>query len=229
MDGNTWRKYRFVTDPGTEPPFFLEAWNSAAYPEWWRRCGFTELATYSSAAVSDLSVRDERVGRTKTRLLGGGVALRPLNPADFAAELARIYEVSVVSFQQNYLYTPLPLAAFTAQYEQIRARVRPDLVILAEHEGRPVGYVFAIPDLAQAARGEQVTTVVLKTLAVLPGRAYMGLGAVLTDELHQAARRAGYARAIHAYMHESNKSRNLSAHYGSSIRRYTLFQKRLVA
>src|SRR5262249_55020969 len=24
MDGNTWRRYRFVTDAGTEPPFLLE-------------------------------------------------------------------------------------------------------------------------------------------------------------------------------------------------------------
>src|SRR5687767_13758004 len=24
MDGNTWRRYRFVTDPGVEPPFLLE-------------------------------------------------------------------------------------------------------------------------------------------------------------------------------------------------------------
>jgi len=37
----------------------------------------------------------------------------------------------------------------------------------------------------------------------------------------------GFTRAIHALMHETNKSRNLSARYARTIRRYTLFSKRL--
>ena len=32
MDGNTWRRYRFVTEPGTEPPFLLEPTNPATWP-----------------------------------------------------------------------------------------------------------------------------------------------------------------------------------------------------
>ena len=32
MDGNTWRKYRFVTDRGIEPPFFLEPENPVEWP-----------------------------------------------------------------------------------------------------------------------------------------------------------------------------------------------------
>lgn len=229
MDGNTWRKYRFVTDRGTEPPFFLEAWNPPEYPCWWQAAGFQPLAEYFSASVNDLDARDERLVNVTLRMVDAGITLRPLNPADFAAELRRIHDVSVVSFRDNYLYTPLPFEPFAAQYQQIAPHVKPELVLLAEHEDKPVGYVFALPDWAQHARGEPVTAVIVKTLAVLPGRAYMGLGAVLLGEVHQAARRLGFRRAIHAYMHESNKSRNLSARYGETIRRYTLFQKRLVS
>src|SRR5436190_8969300 len=32
MDGNTWRRYRFVTDRGNAPAFFLEPENPAAWP-----------------------------------------------------------------------------------------------------------------------------------------------------------------------------------------------------
>jgi hypothetical protein len=52
---------------------------------------------------------------------------------------------------------------------------------------------------------------------------------LLLAEVHEAARRLGFRRAIHALMHETNRSRNLSAHYSRTIRRYTLFARRLNA
>lgn len=227
MDGNTWRRYRLVTDPGDEPLFFLEPGNPADWPGWWRAAGYAPLAEYYSTATDDLLAQDARLPGVAARMAAAGVTIRPLAPAQFEAELTRIYEVSVVSFQENYLYTPLPKEAFFAQYRAIQSRVRPELVLLAEQGGWPVGYVFATPDFAQAQRGAAMTTVIVKTLAVLPGRAYAGLGALLLGAVHGAARNLGFTRAIHALMHENNRSRNLSAHYARTIRRYALFAKRL--
>jgi L-amino acid N-acyltransferase YncA len=229
MDGNTWRRYRLVTDVGTEPPFFLEPANPAEWPAWWRLAGFGPLAEYYSSATDDLARRDPRLDAAAARMASAGVTIREIDPAHFEEDLARIYEVSVVAFQDNYLYTPLPREAFLAQYRAIQARVKPELVLLAEQERGPVGYVFATPDYAQAQRGEPITTVIVKTLAVLPARANAGLGALLLGRVHEAAQSLGFTRAVHALMHETNKSRNLSARYAGTIRRYTLFSKRLNA
>ncbi|MGH7946179.1 MAG: GNAT family N-acetyltransferase [Opitutaceae bacterium] len=227
MDGNTWRRYRFVTEAGTEPPFLLEPVNPPEWPVWWRAAGFEPLAEYHSTATRDLTSRDERVARVTARMTAAGMTIREIDPARFEEELGRIHDVSVISFQENYLYTPLPREEFIAQYGAMRSQMRPELLLLAVHAGRPVGYVFAIPDLAEAKRGEPVKTIIVKTLAVLPGRTYAGLGAVLLDAVHAAAQRLGFRRAIHALMHETNASRNLSAHYAQTIRRYTLFARRL--
>jgi GNAT superfamily N-acetyltransferase len=227
MDGNTWRRYRFVTDAGTEPPFFLEPTNPPEWPAWWRAGGFEPLAEYYSTATRDLMTRDERLTGATARMAAAGVTIREFDSARFEEELGRIFDVSTISFQANYLYTPLPRAEFVAQYGAMRTQMRPELVLLAEQAGRPVGYVFAIPDLAEAKRGGPIRTVIVKTLAVLPGRAYAGLGALLLDAVQGAAQRLGFTRAIHALMHETNASRNLSAHYGQTIRRYTLFARRL--
>jgi predicted N-acetyltransferase YhbS len=227
MDGNTWRKYRLVTAAGTEPPFFMEPVNPPEWPEWWRAAGFGILAEYYSSATQDLGKSDARLAGVTARLTAAGMTIRPLDPACFEEELGRIHDVSVESFQENFLYTPLPRAEFIAQYRTVQTRVRPELVRLAEQQGRAVGYVFALPDWAQAQRGEPITTVIVKTLAVRPGRAYAGLGAWLLGDVHAAAERLGYRRAIHALMHETNQSRNLSAHYAETIRRYALFSRRL--
>jgi len=229
MDGSTWCSYRFVTEAGTEPPFLLEPVHPPEWPQWWQAAGFAPLAEYYSTVTPDLTPRDERVERTAARLQQQGVVIRPVNLADFEVELGRIHDVSTISFQPNFLYTPLPREEFLAQYRGVRAMLRSELLLLAEHAGRPVGYVFVLPDLLAARRGEPVTTVIVKTLAVLPGRAYAGLGAVLLAEVHAAARRLGFTRAIHALMHESNASRNLSAHYARTIRRYALFARRLTS
>ena len=227
MDGNTWRRYRLLTERGSEPTFFLEPDNPDDWPRWFAEAKFQPLATYFSALNDDLSMEDPRIPRAAERLERAGVRLRPINPADFTGELRRIYEISRVSFADNFLYTPIAEADFLAQYESIRSHLRPELVLLAEQENRPVGFIFGVPDLAQAKRGAPMDTVILKTVATLPGRAWAGLGNVLVARCQQAARALGFRRVIHALMHESNNSLNLSGHYAKPFRRYTLFARQL--
>lgn len=227
MDGNTWHRYRLLTERGPEPTFFLEPDNPDAWPEFFKASGFVPLATYFSGLNADLSVKDERIPRTRERLERGGITLRPLDPEQFVDELRRIYEVSRVSFQSNFLYSPIPESEFLAQYEPVRKHLRPELVILAEDAGHPVGYVFGIPDLAQAQRGQPVDTVIVKTVAVLPGRRSAGLGNVLVAACQDQAQALGFRRVIHALMHESNNSLNLSGHYARPFRRYTLYSRPL--
>jgi GNAT superfamily N-acetyltransferase len=227
MDGNTWRRYRLVTERGHEPPFFLEPDNPDEWPRWFTASGFRPLAQYFSALNDDLTVEDPRMARTEVRLEREGVRLRPLDSGKFIEELRRIYAVSRVSFERNFLYTPISEEEFLAQYEPVQAQVRPELVVLAEQSGQPVGFIFGLPDLAQARRGVPIDAAVLKTVAVLPGRTQTGLGSLLIARCQQAARALGFRRVIHALMHENNHSRNISGHYAKPFRRYTLFSRAL--
>ncbi|WP_044620341.1 GNAT family N-acetyltransferase [Gynuella sunshinyii] len=224
MDGNTWRRYRWVSDVGSEPPFFLEPENPSAYPDYFRQAGFHPLAHYSSARVTDLNLQDSRIPAVRERLQKREISWRALDMNRFEDELKAIYQLSIQSFSGNFLYTPITEAEFLQQYQAVQTVVQPQLVLLAEQHGELLGYLFAIPDFNQARRGEDIDTCVLKTVAVLPGRRAAGLGAVLVAECHRIARDMGYCRAIHALMHASNKSKNLSSHYGQSMREYTLYQ-----
>jgi GNAT superfamily N-acetyltransferase len=227
MDGNTWRRYRVLTERGEEPAFFMEPDN----PEWWAPAfassGFTPLATYSSSLVKDLRRKDPRAERAKMRLEKDGIRFRNVNLSCFEEDLCGIYEVSLVSFPNNFLYTPISEQAFMDQYLPYRDKIVSDLVFLAEDAGRPVGYLFAVPDYAEAMRGQVMQTVIGKTLAILPGRRYGGLGVVLTGMLHQRAADLGYSRLIHALQNEENQVQNLSGFYGEKMRRYVLFSCQL--
>jgi GNAT superfamily N-acetyltransferase len=223
MDGNTWRRYRFITERGEAPPFFLEPDNPDEWPSHWTAAGFTPLATYSSAANEDLSTEDPRTERSRESLLAAGIRLRELNPSDAEADLQRIFTLSLLAFSGNFLYTPIDEREFMAANRALLPHVRPELVLMAERAGDLVGYMFAVPDMLQARRGEPVDTVILKTMAVHPAVRGAGLGGVLMDDVQRAARTLGFRRAIHALMHEGNRSRRLSDRYARTIRRYTLF------
>lgn len=234
MDGNTWRRYRWVIDSAPdEPPFLMEPTNTPAYPAWWSAAAFSPLATYQSALVTRLDTTDPRLERVRERLARDGITIRTLpatpdlTPARFEAELRALHAVSLVSFAHNYLYTPLSAEDFVAQYLPYREKIRPEFVFIAEHAGRCVGYMFSLPDYLRPARGLPLDTLILKTAAILPGRAYAGLGALLAEKTHHAARAAGFTRVIHALALEDNPVTNITARHGTVIRRYALFARRL--
>jgi hypothetical protein len=228
MDGNTWRRYRLVVERGAEPPFFLEPDNPPEWPTHFTDAGFLPLAWYFSALNEDLGRRDPRAAAVVDRLTETGVTVRELDLSRFDEELGRIYRVAAASFQNAFLYTPLSEEAFAAQYRAIKTLVRPELVLLAERDGEPVGFSFSVPDALEAARGAPPRTVVFKTLAALPDRrAYSGLGSLMVDRTHQTARTLGYTRVVHALMHDTSHSRAISERTGRTIRRYALFARAL--
>ncbi len=230
LDGSTWRSYRFVTDPGNEPPFFLEPVNPPEYPEQFLSAGFDSFAEYISARRAGPVIADPRAEEADRRLENLGVAIRPLDVTRLEEELRVIYRASLIIFRDNVLYSPIPEEEFLALYQPILPMAQPDTFLLAEREGELVGFVFGIPDYLQAQRGEQVDTLIIKTLARLPEREYAGLGAVLLRRCETiGAEQLGYHRSIHALMHMNNASITLSKRSAKAIRGYTLFGKDLTS
>jgi len=231
MDGNTWRRYRFVTGAGSlqppQPRFFLEPVNPPDWPRQFEHAGFEKLAEYYSALNSDLARPDERIEPVAARLEVSGVRIRSAAGTDLHAQLKRIYHVSRIAFARNLLYTELSEEDFVAQYMGLLDRIRPELLFLAERDCELVGFVFAIPDFAQAARGSAIDTFVIKTVAILPHADLRGLGGVLVSRAQQAGHRLGFRRCIHALMHEGNVSRRISGHYAETMRRYTLYRQEI--
>lgn len=226
MNGNTWRRHRYVVSGEARGPFFLEPRNSREYPDWWRGAGFSELSHYTSSVIA-MDGRRVVSPAMKARLEGSGIVIRKLDPARYEEELKRIHALSLRAFASNFLYTPLGEAEFLDAYGKVRNHVEPDFVRIAERAGVPCGFVFAIRDLEAEARGEK-PAVIVKTLAVDPGSRSAGLGSLLVDEVHAAALEKGYVESIHAMEHESNTSRKITSRYdGRVFRNYALFVKTL--
>lgn len=221
VNGSTWFSYRLVTDPGTRPPFALEPWNSPAEVARWRSAGFSERLTYhSSLATPETYPHDPRHADLTAKFAGVTIRQPTLEEPQLRRDLTALHDLSLAAFAGNTLYTPLPLPAFEALYRPLLPRVPLDWVWLAEQGGQMVGFLFTYPDPASQA-------LILKTIAIRPGRAWAGLGRHLSNLMHARAFAAGTREVIHALMWDGNESAALSSTRGNVIRRYAVMGKAL--
>jgi GNAT superfamily N-acetyltransferase len=226
MDGSIWRRYRLLTERGTEPPFFLEPDNPDEWPAHFEAASFTPLAQYYSALNVDVA-RHTMPDDIDSSLADEGFVVRPLDVRDTEAEIHRLWEIASRAFASQLLYTPIAEDEFAEMHRPLLAFVRPELVQVAEADGRAVGFCFAIPDVLQARRGETIDRVVFHTIAVLPEHRGRGIARLLVARIAEQARQLGFRRTIFALMHEDSRSRKLERGLMQDFRRYTLFARRL--
>ncbi|MGE5474210.1 MAG: GNAT family N-acetyltransferase [Ignavibacteriales bacterium] len=227
MNGNTWRSYRFITNRGNEPDFFLEPDNPDIYPDYFLEAGFYPIEEYISAINYDLSARDPRTLDTEEKIKEQKITIRKIDIDRFEEELNIIYEISLEGFKDNVLYTPMSREDFFKQYLPLKDLIIPEFVLIAQDKDKkPIGFVFALPNINQLKRGEKIDTVILKTLAIIPEKRSGGLGSLLINKVRETAYEMDYKKAVYALIHKANKSRNIAEHFGETIRTYTLYERK---
>jgi hypothetical protein len=231
MDGDTWGRYRFVTEWGTASAFWPEPNHPRSWPNHFRQEGFQPCTHYFSAINTRLTRRDPRLPRVTSRLSEIGVAMRPLRRDARDQDLRSMRRVVHGAFLQNPFYTELSEQDFLDRHRHLDQCIPLDFVWIAEHDGHPIGFVFAYPDPCEKQRTGRVETVVVKTLATLPSRAgpsrrlYAGLGQWMLEQIQQQAHQRGFTRVIHALVRDVPHLRRISERYAQPMRRYTLFAK----
>jgi predicted N-acetyltransferase YhbS len=228
MDGNTWRRYRFITERGTAKPFFLEPDNPDEYPVHFRRNGFDTLATYVSEINDSIATRQPDLGPLRAKMQKSGVEIRPIDTTNPDDDLDGVYNVVCESFRDAFMYTPLDRESYRRMYAPLLQEVDPRLMLVATQAGEVVGFIFSPPDVCQRKYQDRVDAIVIKTIAILPRPELSGLGRVLIVDLIENALSMGFTTAISALMHVDNRSQVISADCAGPMRRYELFAKDLL-
>lgn len=204
INGDTWHTYRLVSWSSSEPAFPLEPQNPLWYNEAFEEMGFKPLQKYRSdkfdlSRVQPLSNKD------------AALHLRNFKEAD----LRLIHHISLRGFEGNFLYNHIAFENFNKLYQPMLPMIDRELVVIAEVDNNPVGFMFAF------AAGENL---ILKSMAVLPGFRSKGIGAKMMNHILLAGQRKGLKSAIAALMSEGNNSHEIISKYGSEkIREYTLY------
>ena len=227
MDGNTWRRYRFVTERGTAKPFFLEPDNPDDWPIHFSRQGFSPLAHYVSEINPRMATRQPELGLLRQKLEKTGITIAPLSDQDREADIDGIYDVVTESFKDAFMYTKLDRESYRQMYAPLLKSVDPRLMLVAKQGGEVVGFIFAPPDILQRDYQDSIDAIVIKTIAILPRQEFSGLGRVLIVDMLKHAVDMGFTTAISALMHTDNRSQKISADCAGPMRRYSILSKAL--
>lgn len=231
VNGNTWSPYRLVTQGFDKPAFALENYTEKSYPGHFESSGFFSIAEYASSILpcqEDFCARSESLAE---ELANKGIKVRNFDRSKVNEELDALYKVSIEAFADNFLYSPITKDEFQALYMPLIDIVDEELILIAEKEGKAVGYLFAIANrLLSPANNVFNDSLVLKTLARMPGprEELGGIGLYLTSLCHRRAKAKGFERIIHALYKNDNRSACFSNKPEVKVfRKYNLFAKEL--
>ena len=125
-------------------------------------------ATASSATYDPVPERLERAVRIMQERMG--ITVRALNMKDFQGEVESIKAIYNAAWEKNWGFVPMTEHEIDHLAQQFKPVVIPDIVPMAEKDGKVVGFGLALPDLNtifRTNRSGRMFPVVLKLLWAL--------------------------------------------------------------
>ena len=135
------------------PPRIMQAHNPPYYAgllESWGLAKAKDLYSWWFADPHNMAERwRERADRLRKR---GKIVIRSFNESDFDAEVERCKTVYNGGMRDNWGFVSLSDAEFRYFAQRLRRLATPEMAILAEVDGKPVGFSVTLPDINEAIR-----------------------------------------------------------------------------
>ena len=132
-------------------PTLMMPHNPRYYVQLVERAGFAkakDLWVYQGGSEEHYVPVPERLARgTELIRQRQGITLRSLNLKDFNAEVERIKELYNAAWEKNWGFVPMTDHEIDHLADQFRPVVIPDMVPMAEKDGKLIGFGIALPDL----------------------------------------------------------------------------------
>jgi len=227
-------------------PMVLSPYNPPSYPTLVRAAGYApavELRSYEWR--HELKPRDEVAGLRARR--DPALTIRASDPKRWDEECRILGDLYNRSFTNVWGFVPLTRDEFRHRAESFRAFYRPDLVLFAEREGRPVGFALTLPDANEVLgplRGRlwpfgwwrlmkgipKIRAGRFILIGVDPDETGHGAAFELSYRMMEAVIRAGFTRAeISLILGLNERMNRITQTYGwPQVGLYRLYRKDLV-
>ena len=229
MNENTWGKYRTMKQSNGEPLFLLENVNPMSDNEILLKAGYQEIYTYTSTKGKlENAYQSQSIEMMRKKIQEKGITIRNFNKENYMEDLKKIYHISLKSFGRNPLYTPIDEESFLKQYIPYVHLADEDIILLAEKDGKEIGFIFCIPDFGETKRSQKISTIIVKTVAVIPEFQKLAIGNVLMSDIANIAKQKGFEKWICAFMYANNTSQKMAKRNQTEvIREYALYGKKI--
>jgi GNAT superfamily N-acetyltransferase len=233
------------------PPTIMTTYNPTWYPALLEACGFTKAKDLYAWELSSSTPPPEKVARVAEKIRQReGVRVRPVSLKDFDAEVARIKALYNAAWENNWGFVPMTEHEFDHLAKELKQMVRPELTLVAEVKGEPVGFALTLPDANEALKAangrlttfglpiglaklllasRRIRRLRLILLGTVAGYRRRGLDAILYLDTLRTARELGFEGGEISWTLEDNHlvNRAIESMGGQRSKTYRVYERPL--
>jgi GNAT superfamily N-acetyltransferase len=238
----------FLLEGFDSPPVIMMPYNPKYYLDLMTKCGLVKAkdlyAYYMSREDAIVAQIDQIVTKTKAEI---ALSLRTIDLKNLEDEAARIKDVYNNAWEKNWGFVPWTNEEIDHIAKKLKTAADPDLIIIAEHEGNPIAFAVAFPNLNEVIKrinGKLTPWGILKFLyyrrkikgirvmvfGILKEYRHTGVSYMLYSELDKNSRGKDYEWCETSWQLEDNEpvNRFVESLGGKVYKKYRIFEKKIV-
>jgi len=231
-----------------DPPAIMMPYNPPYYTLLLESCGLRKAKDLYAYTIDDTAVMPEKVLRiTELVRKKTNITFRSINFAHLKHEIEVLKSVYNSAWTANWGFYPMTEEEFDYMAKELKRFAVPDLILIAEVDGKPAGFSLTLPDIYQALKRcngrlfpfgilkflrdrkkiDRARVMVLGIVEVFRRR---GIDALFYLETFQRGKRLGYKRGELSWVLEDNVTMNspLEAIGARLYKKYRIYEAKLI-
>ena len=215
----------FLIDGFDRPPYFMMTHNPPYYPKLMDQLNYPKVkdvyAYYIHQDTFVFSDKLRRVAQVTQKKMG--IDIRTVRMNEFEAELEKVRYIYNNAWAKNWGFVPMTPEEFDFLANDFKKIIDPDLVLIAEIKGKPVGFSLALPDYNQIfakipsgkllpfgwikflTEKNKINSLRVITLGVIQELQHTGIGGIFYLETFERGTKKGYQSAEMSWILEDNE------------------------
>jgi len=179
-------------------PVLMMPYNYEFYPRFIEAAGFTKAKDLVAFWMTDRELPMEKLNAIADKVIRKtGLTVRELRLNRIREELELVFKVYNDAWDPNWGFVPMSREELAALAKNLTWVCDPRIILLAEGEGKPIGFLLAMPELNQVLRGGDGRLLPLGWWKLLRARRRLGVMRVLALGLCQDYQNLGFTAALY--------------------------------
>ncbi|MDP8240769.1 MAG: hypothetical protein P9X24_16905 [Candidatus Hatepunaea meridiana] len=228
------------------PPAIKMIWNPSYYPALFEKAGFEKAMDLFAYTMSKDEASERLIRLGKAILKRTKVDLRKINMKKFDQEVKALLDVYNSAWSDNWGFVPWTEAEFEHGAKSLKQVIDPDIVLVAEVNGKPVGFSLALPDINYALKhingrlfpfglpillwhSRKIDRIRILILGVIKEYRGRGIDTAMYYETFRISTDKGYQSCEMSWILEDNEPMNRAAKMmgAKKYKTYRLYERRL--
>lgn len=236
-----------LIDAFDSPPLIMMTYNPPYYVDLIESYGLKKAMDLYAYEVDGTHDPPEKLVRVAEEVRKKhNLTVRPINMKQYKKDTEKVWEVYNQAWSKNWGFVPFTREEFEHLAKNMKSAIVPEIALIAEMEGKPVGFGITLPDVNQALikltgrllpfgifkllyHMKKINRVRIIILGVIHEHQRKGIDAILFLDTWKNAVKNGYTHGEMSWILETNKMMNRAARMltGKIYKTYRLYEMKV--